>query len=62
MRPADQYLGGAEGADAWDLQQPRGDRVDERGELGLELVGLGLQQLDALGGGSQRADGGAVLE
>src|SRR4029450_13299472 len=62
MRPADQHLGGAEGTDAGNLQQPGGYRPDQGGELGLELVGLGLQELDAGGGGSQRPHGGLVLQ
>jgi len=62
MRPADQHLRGAEGADAGDLQQPWGDRVDEHGQLGLQLVGLSLEELDALGGGPQRPHGGLVLQ
>jgi hypothetical protein len=28
-----------------------GSSVDERGDLGVELVGFGLEQPDALGGG-----------
>jgi hypothetical protein len=41
MRPVHQHLGGAEGTDAGDFQQPGGDRTDQRAKLGLELVGLG---------------------
>jgi hypothetical protein len=55
-----QHLRGADGADAGDFQQPRRDRGDEYGELGLELVGLGRRGLDALGGGPQRPHGGLV--
>jgi hypothetical protein len=62
MRPADQHLRGAQRPDTRDLQQPRSDCADQDGALGLELVGLGLQELDTLGGGPQRADGGAVLQ
>jgi hypothetical protein len=29
----------------------RGSSMDERGDLGVELVGFGLEQPDALGGG-----------
>jgi hypothetical protein len=57
-----QHLRGAQRADARDLQQPRGDRLDQHGELGLQLVGLGLEEPDALGGGPQRPHGGLVLQ
>ena len=43
------------------FQQPGRDRTDQHGELGRQLIGLGLQQLDALGSGPQRAAVGAVL-
>jgi hypothetical protein len=49
MRPADQHLRGAEWSHPGHLQQPRSDRTDEHGELGLGLVGLRGQELDALG-------------
>jgi len=56
--PSTEFLG----ADAGDLQQPGRDRPDQHGQFGLELVGLGLQQLDALGGGPQRPHRGLVLQ
>ena len=40
----------------------RGGRLDQDGALGLQLVGLGGQELDALGGGPQGAHGGLVLQ
>jgi hypothetical protein len=52
-RPACDQLtstrGGAQGAHAGDLQQPRRQRLDQDGELGLQLVGLGGQGLDGAG-------------
>jgi hypothetical protein len=48
MRPADQHLSGADGSHTRQLGQPRGSSVDERGDLGVELVGFGLEQPDAL--------------
>jgi hypothetical protein len=60
VRPADQHLRGAERPHTRDLQQPGRDRTDQRGQLGLELVGL--QELDALGGGPQGPRGGLVLQ
>jgi hypothetical protein len=62
VRPADQHLRGAQRSHTGDLQQPRGNRSDQHGQLGPKLVGLGLEGLDALGGGPQRVDGGPVLQ
>ncbi len=62
IRPAHQHLCGADGPNPVQLQQPRGDGSDQRGQLGLERIGLGLQELDALRSGPQRANGCAVLQ
>jgi hypothetical protein len=62
MRPADQHLSGAQRPDTRNLEQPRSDCPDQDGQLGLQLVGLGLEGLDALGGCPQGADGGAVFQ
>ena len=45
-------LSGADGPHTRQFGQPRGSGVDERGDLGVELVGSGLEELDALSGGS----------
>ena len=44
-------LSGADGPHTRQFGQPRGSGIDERGDLGVELVGFGLEELDALGGG-----------
>ena len=61
-RPAHQHLRSADGPNAVHLQQPRGDGMNQRGQFSLEFFGLGLQQLDAMSSGPQRADSGAVLQ
>ncbi len=38
------------------------DRTDQLGQLGLELVSLDLEKLDALGSGPQCPHGGVVLQ
>src|SRR5215211_5349962 len=62
MRPADQQLGGADGADAEQLQQPRRDRRYQPLQLAVELLGLGLEGLDAAGGAAQHPHGHLVLQ
>ena len=63
MRQGGEQLGG--GTDHPDARlghQPRGGPTDERVELGLEIVGLGLEGERALGGAAQPDDGGAMLD
>ena len=54
MRPADQQLRGGQRSEPKFVQQERGGLGDQPVQLGLVLGGLGLQQLDAPGGGAQR--------
>jgi hypothetical protein len=50
MGPADQQLGGADGADPGLGQQGRGHDHDELAEFGLKLVGVLAGGQDQLGG------------
>ena len=61
MGPADQQLGGGDGADAGLGQQGRGHGHDELAQFGLELVGVMSGGQGPLGGQGQRAHGGPVL-
>ncbi len=60
--PADQDLSGAQSADAGQVRQLGVNVVDQARDVAFELVRLGLECLDAVGGGAHRPDGGAVLE
>jgi hypothetical protein len=62
MRPADQQLGGADGADTDQLQQPGHDPSHQPFQLGQERDGLGLKGLDAAGGAAQRPHRHPVLQ
>jgi len=62
VRPADQDLSGTDRADSGQLRQTRLKLSDQMADLAFEVVGFGLERLDALRGGSQRAHGGAVLD
>src|SRR5215216_2121326 len=54
MGPADQELGGVDGADAGLGQQGRGHNHDELAQFGLQLVGVLTGSEDPLGGQAQR--------
>ena len=62
--PADQELGGDDGADAGFGEQRRSGRVlrDEDQQLGVELGGLGDQEPDTGGDRAQRRDRDSVLD
>jgi hypothetical protein len=62
MRPADQQLGGAEGTNAGQLQQPGRDRANQPIDLAFQQLGLGDQGVDALGGAAQGQRGHALLQ
>jgi hypothetical protein len=50
----DQQLPGGVHPDARQGEQPRRNGGDQRGELGVQVVNLGLQRLPAVGQGPQR--------
>jgi hypothetical protein len=62
MGPADQDLSSGDRPDAEQVQELRRHLADQDEHLALELFGLGLQGLDALGGGSQGPRGHAMLD
>jgi len=62
MRPADQDLSCGDRADAEQIEKLGGQLSYQREDLVLEILGLGLQSLDALGCGSQSPGGHPVLD
>jgi hypothetical protein len=60
--PGDQELGGGDGADSGPVEQFGANGGDKLFELGFVFGGFGFQEQGATGDGSDRADGGAVLE
>jgi hypothetical protein len=62
VRPGSQQLRGADHPDARLGQQPCGGPTHQRVELGLEIVGMGLEGERALGGAAQPDDRGAMLD
>ena len=61
MGPADQQLGGGDGADPGLGEQGRRHDGDELAQFGLEPVGVLTGGQDPLGGQGQRLHGGPVL-
>ena len=60
--PGDQELGGGDGADSGPVEQFGANGGDKLFELGFVFGGFGFQEQGATGDGSDRADGGAVLD